>query len=642
MTLGIRTILWVFALAACFISPAFAGGMEPSPMPEEESEAAPLRFSMDQIVLHYVYPRADLPSPELLKKTKVNLVKQEWGLSEKTYENKKASFLSVEEIEKLAPLQISAGALQEIIKALVSRLNEEGLMGVYVAPHSEDISVTGQDLREPDDNALQLDIFTASVSRVNTHAIGERLTVEGEESRNHQKHEWIRKHSPLRPAEGKDDRDDLLNRHEMDSYVYRLNRHPGRRVKASVEGKEDGKSEVTYNIYESKPLVGYFQLTDTGTGNTNEYQKRVGFIHNQLTDNDDILSVDYLTAGFDDYNAISLDYEAPWLWQPWRKQRFGIESSFNEFTSTDVGIQGADFTGKTTAFGFNLEHLLLQEEEWFLELKGGARWKKIEVNNEFAQIKGNETFLKPYFGLKLERESRLANTSAIVMLDTNLSGLGGTNQDNLAALGRVNTESTWWALTGAVRHSFFLEPLIFGDAFRDPLTPESSTLAHEVRLNARGQWVIGHDRLIPQEKFIAGGLYSVRGYPQSAVSGDSGLSGAVEYRLHAPRLLPINASPSASLFGDTFRMSPSQVYGYPDWDLVFKTFSDFGWVRNNNPVPGLEQKNETLWSIGTGLELQLRDNMRFQIDYGYALLDLESGEAQSGDSEIHFQINLFY
>jgi hemolysin activation/secretion protein len=150
-----------------------------------------------------------------------------------------------------------------------------------------------------------------------------------------------------------------------------------------------------------------------------------------------------------------------------------------------------------------------------------------------------------------------------------------------------------------------------------------------------------NDRVIPQEKFVAGGLYSLRGYPQSIVSGDSGITGTVEYRLHLPRLLPINRQQETRLFGDTFRMVPEQVYGFPDWDFIVKVFSDAGYIVNQDRIDTLET-NESLWSVGTGVEVQLRRNLRMQVDYGYALLGLDSGEADRGNHEIHFEVSLFY
>ena len=51
------------------------------------------------------------------------------------------------------------------------------------------------------------------------------------------------------------------------------------------------------------------------------------------------------------------------------------------------------------------------------------------------------------------------------------------------------------------------------------------------------------DRLLPQYSRVAGGLLSVRGYPQSVAVGDTVHLWSAEYRFHIPRSLPVDTEP---------------------------------------------------------------------------------------------------
>lgn len=82
--------------------------------------------------------------------------------------------------------------------------------------------------------------------------------------------------------------------------------------------------------------------------------------------------------------------------------------------------------------------------------------------------------------------------------------------------------------------------------------PRPSRLVHEIAMRFSGQYAF-NDRLIPNEQAVAGGLYTVRGYPESVVAGDTAIYGSVEYRFHLPRALPNDENPPTA-FGRPFRV----------------------------------------------------------------------------------------
>jgi hemolysin activation/secretion protein len=144
---------------------------------------------------------------------------------------------------------------------------------------------------------------------------------------------------------------------------------------------------------------------------------------------------------------------------------------------------------------------------------------------------------------------------------------------------------------------------------------------------------------------VIGGLFSVRGYPQSAAVGDTVVIASAEYRFHLPRSLPVSGQPLKLPRVGRFRVAPQQVYGRPDWDLILRGFVDGGYtIRNPSSLAPLES-NETLFSAGIGLELRIRHNLTIRVDWARALSSLSSSASEpvsKGNNEFHFLFSLVY
>ena len=134
-----------------------------------------------------------------------------------------------------------------------------------------------------------------------------------------------------------------------------------------------------------------------------------------------------------------------------------------------------------------------------------------------------------------------------------------------------------------------------------------------------------------------GGFHTLRGYPQATIASDSALLLSAEYRYHWPRSWRPEPARDLPLLGP-FRVAPQRVYGRPDWDLVLRTFVDWGRAFFSDAVAG--EEDETLYSFGVGIELVLRRNVSLRIDYGIAGADVR--DVESGDTETHFTATFRY
>lgn len=528
-----------------------------------------------------------------------------------------------------------ASAIVAMCNALVNEFNRRGVIGVFIAPDNIYLARADNSDARQGDTSMTLRVSTARVSMVRTLASGTRIAPEAR--RDNPAHDRIRKNSPLQPGgEGPEDRS-LLRRDLLDRYSAWLNRHPGRRVDSALApGAASGEAVLDYLVYETKPWTLYFQLSNTGTKNTGEWRERFGFIHNQLTNNDDILAIDYITSGFEDAHALIGSYEAPFPGA--ERLRWRVEASWNEYTASDVGFASEDFTGDGYSFGGDLIWNVYQEREFFVDVVGGVKYQNITTTNEVVDIEGDESFTLPHVGVRLERFRETDSFTGEVMVEV---GFGG-DEEEMTNLGRLFPDEDWFTLNYDFNYSFFLEPLLNpvgwadADTARDPDTWADSTLAHEVSLTAKGQHAFDH-RLVPNFESVVGGAYTVRGYDESVAAADNTYIFSAEYRYHVPRAFKPKAEPGR-LFGSSFKWAPQQVFGRPDWDLVLSGFTDFAFTSNSEALAF--EEDETLWSVGVGVEVVFKRNVTMSVDWGYVLEDASDNE--SGDNNVHFVLTLLY
>jgi hypothetical protein len=622
-------------------APAEAPAAAPATQPVPVGATDGPQYMVSQFIVGYakehpqhpdIAPVADIPI--VLGKTDKGYVAPRPGTAEVT--------LRLDQYKPAKAEAFFASAIRRIDESIVEAYNRQGLVGVFVAPNDEDIDPrTGNDKRSVDRTSLRLVVWTAAVSRIRTLASGERIAVE--KRIDNPAHAKIAEGSPVRIGE-------LLNKGLLDEYIFLLNRSPGRRVDVAVSsGAKTGDVALDYLVSENKPWLVYAQTSNTGTKATNEWRTRFGFVSNQLTGNDDVLSVDYTTAALfgPEAKAASISYEAPVLKMD--RLRWRAYGSWADYEASVITPQaGENFTGSEWRGGAELIWNFYQHRELFVDLIGGAYWWHVFVDNKTLQQKGEGDFFVPYVGLRAERITDLSTTIGQIIFESNIEGIGGTSASDMEPLGRQPVDSEWLLMKWDLLHSFFLEPLVNPTAWRDVSHPEKSTLAHELYFHFRGQYAMSGYRLIPQNETTVGGFFSVRGYPESSVAGDTALIGTAEYKLHIPRLLKIQPDPGKTplpLVGTPFRWAPQTVYGRPDWDLIARAFFDVGRTMNTWRRSDQGEENYTLMSTGIGLEWQFSRYVNLRVDWGIPLRDLDTTteHVEAGrDSRVHFVATIIY
>ena len=643
-------------VAVLLLTTSMALGQDAATQPAEKAEPAPTpaeakaepaeqpdlpTFPVSRFKVSYGDAHPDQPGlefvenlPIVLGRTDKGYVAPGAGAAQETI--RLGSFSPAE------PQPFRADAIRRIDEAIVKAFNARGLGGVFVAPAEDDIEDgTGIDKRAKDDTLLDLVVWTPTISRVRTLASGERIPAE--QRIDNPAHARIAERSPLKVGS-------LLDKETLDEYVFLLSRQPGRRVDVAVtSGQRRNEVALDYLVSENKPWLAYVQTSNTGTESTNKWRTRFGFVSNQLTGNDDVLSAEYTTAClFDEAaQAASLSYEAPVCHaERLRWRGYGSWSKYEASVQTPQA--GENFNGYEWRAGAELIWNFCQKRELFVDLIGGAYWWHVYVDNDTLGQTGEGDFFVPYVGVRMERITDLETTVGQITFEGNCKAIGDTSESEMEPLGRQPVDDEWLVMKWDVVHSFYLEPVLDPAAWRDVSTPETSTLAHEVYLHFRGQYAMDGYRLIPQNEYTVGGFFSVRGYPESSVAGDTALVGTAEYKLHLPRLLALQPDPGRTplpLVGTPFRWAPQTVYGRPDWDLIARAFVDVGCTRNTWRREAQFERNHTLMSAGVGLELQFSKYVNLRLDWGFPLRNLETTteHVDAGrDSRLHFVATFIY
>jgi hemolysin activation/secretion protein len=428
---------------------------------------------------------------------------------------------------------------------------------------------------------------------------------------------------------------DIISLDAVDRYVAFLNRHPRRQVDAVIApGPKPGELALDYQVQEDNPLLLYFQISNTGTENTDKWRERFGLTHFNLTGADDVLSIDYVTANFDDVHYINASYERPLPGLPRVKAR--VFGSYSEYTASDVGVFSTDFNGRSSTFGGELAWNFFQHRSLFLDLVGGVTYRDDYTRDELTSVVGDTEFFILQTGVRLDQRSDYASMQGSLLLDTNLSGVVDTDASQITNLGRTDGDTNFSILRYSLSKQFYIEPLL--PSFKD--NPADNTLAHEIFLSVRGQLVLNDKRVSPSFMHPVGGFYTVRGYPEGFLAGDNAVVFTGEYRLHVPHLFA--PAPEGQLIGKPFKYAPTAALVRPDWDLLLRGFIDVGRVMQNDIVAG--EYEETLVGAGVGIELSLKRNLIARADFGWALDDAFNGQdnVTAGSSQIHLSLTLLY
>ena len=618
------------AIAFLALAPSARASFDPSDPPAGEHTASDgPRYWVGHVHLSYANEHPLQPPVSLLVEANYALGKASDGYVGARRGGNNVWF-HLSELGAAEPVPLYATGLQDLCEQIVSELGSRGMMGVYVAPAPSDIDAeTGGDVRPEGNTDLHLVVHTGRVQAVRTFKAPAITTAQPVEVSND--HEAIAADSPLKPVGA----GDPLDKNKLDSYLASLNRLPGRMVDVVVTPTlTPGVVNLDYLVQEDRPWTISSDFSNTGTESTGKDRQHFGFADYQLSGSDDVLLLDYLTSGFSDTNAVNGSYEARMPYLSGLRWRLG--GNWSQYSADEFGVNREKLTFGGTQWELNgtLVQSLYAEPGLFLDAFGGARYMDVKVVN-LTSFKADMPFFVPLLGLNLDRTWPTAHLRGNMTFQQSVPEIAGSTPQDLqqfSDIGRADLDSSWHILSVDFSGSIYLQPWFHGTRFFTSRALRPREMTQELVYRIGGQTSLG-TRLVPQVEAVLGGASTVRGYPQSISSGDSAFNGSVEYRYHIPLGLKTLEPVQVPWFG-TFRVGPDAGLRLPDWDLVLAAFSDFGRVYNQSKVVG--EHNDSLASMGLGIELVLRRNVSVRFDYGVALLEVPSADVSVGDGEAHF------
>ncbi len=415
---------------------------------------------------------------------------------------------------------------------------------------------------------------------------------------------------------------DFINSDLLNNYLHALNRHQGRRVDLEIgPASQLGEVSLDFVVTEKRPYHFYFSVNNNVPEAIDRWQESVGFIHTQLTGNDDILKFNAATDSFDQFYSVDISYEAPFRGSI--GTRWQIMGAYNRFLSAEFALPQNLFKGTQAILDGEIITNIAQWDKLFLDFVASLQYRHIHNMNHKLFPSVTKNFLLPEIALKAIQLKRETKFIASFSLQSTISSLFWDVRKHLDNLGRFDLSPNWALIQAGIYGSFYLEPLF-------KKNEDVKHLAHEIVVVGQMQNAF-NQRLIPELEGILGGLYTIRGYPQSTISGDNLYMGSLEYRFHLPAVLKPNPNAVKKIFGKPLRWAPAGPKGDTDWDFVIRAFYDLGETTVNQKRRF--ERDYFIMGSGLGAELIVWHNIFIRGDWGHAF---------RGANGIHKGNNQFY
>jgi hemolysin activation/secretion protein len=379
------------------------------------------------------------------------------------------------------------------------------------------------------------------------------------------------------------------------------NDNPSRQLSISLkESVESDKIDATVQVRDSRPWTAGITVTNHGDESSGRDRVTLSLGHNNLFNRDHQLVVAHTTSleKPGDVKQWGLNYKIPFyglrgsLALSYTKS--DVLGSFGSFNSTGVGsTKGINYTTAFEPEGGRRSFLIisLDDKLFGASLINGSvvgvdrRSRPLSVNY-LVRKEADTSFLTYNLELAFNTSSGRANSLAAYQ----------SEYLNPATGQGISTRAFKIARAG-LSYSFYMNK--------------------EWLLNLRGQLQMSPDVLIAGEQMGLGGVSSLRGAPDRAITGDNGLQTSLE--VNSPEL------------GKGLR-----VLG----------FMDAGWLSNRNADNQRRVGSDRLASVGLGLRYSSEAGVSFQADYGRLLsssklpLSTNSNAPQKGDDRLHLSVSI--
>ena len=399
---------------------------------------------------------------------------------------------------------------------------------------------------------------------------------------------------------------DTISAKALDGTVGLINRFSRQQIRpVLVPEVEDLVLE--YRVKQLDESMGTFAIDNYGADRLGRERFTLDYTNWNSFTNDDKFHIKALSTLEGNSNYFGADYMVPL--DDNASNRLSFNAAYSNFVAEDVGLVGAteiDFEGKSFNAGVSWEKTVWNDAGRYLDTIIGVRYLDVTQDQTSVGVPEAKTgFLLPSAGI---RYSKTSPNGSLIMggrVEMNLSSLADTAVGaELDQQGRLFAEDSF--VTGSIYTAY--------RRYLDNILTEKNGRKHELSAFLTFNTSFG-DRVPPSFLNVAGGFQTVRGYPLGIASGDSSFLVKLDYKYHFDTL---------------------DVGG--GLDMSAALFSDFATVKNEDAL--FFERDETLWSVGVGLDATINNDLRAATGYGFVLRENESPvqQVEAGDGEFYFQV----
>jgi hemolysin activation/secretion protein len=375
------------------------------------------------------------------------------------------------------------------------------------------------------------------------------------------------------------------------------NENPAKKTTLNLQGAADGTVDARLSVVDERPW--HISLTADNTGNEDTGKTYTGVVYqnSNLWGLDHVASVQYTTSAEkpERVSVYGAGYHLP-IYRLGDSMDFYASHSDVDSGAVLVGTLDLKVSGAGTIGGARYNHAFARTGDFQSSIGTGFEHKEYKNDARVFDFQlGNDITVHPislaYWGTWVG----VAGEAAFSLTGVHNIPGGDNGSDLDFALSRAGAKPAY----NLAR---------FGATYTKLLPAQ-----WRARVAVQGQY--SNDKLIAGEQFGAGGVGSVRGFPNRDIAGDSGTNATAE--VYTPDLCRGWHASYCSVLG----------------------FYDTARVARNGALPG-EFSHASIGSVGLGLRSALGRNVSLLLDYGY-VVDGGIG-ARRGDDELNFRLSLTY
>lgn len=389
---------------------------------------------------------------------------------------------------------------------------------------------------------------------------------------------------------------------EVQKQLASVNRGGDRRVTPVLRpGKSPGKVEVDLKVDDRLPLHGNVELNDRYSANTTRTRLNANLRYDNLWQREHSLSLGVQTAPQDP--SESTVFSATYVW-PTDKGNY--LAAYGVISKSDVAVVGdVNVIGNGRIAGLRYIVPLRARPGYFHTLTLGVDYKDFDETVTLLGTDSNSTPIS-YLPFSLGYEATVQGARSLTQLSGVLNfSLRGLADDTVECLlGVFVNEFACKRYLGRANYAFLRLDL-----------KHTHQVGNGWSLFGRVAGQIASGPLISNEQFAAGGMDTVRGYTESAASGDDGLVGGLELR-----------TPSL-----TKRVSERLD------ELTVYAFAEGASLSIREPLGGQIDRYDLL-AAGLGLRFKGWGGMSGSLDLAYPFED--AGQVEAGDGRVHFRLGM--